>query len=229
MEKLLIIAATKNKHKLAEFREIFATVSGYDTEVIAEDEAVRKYLPDLKYSYEAPEETGKTFQANAFIKAAGLYKFLGKAIRENQNSDILIVADDSGLCVTALDGAPGVMSARYASNNDENASDSDNVDKLLREMENIPDGKRNASFVCSISAFLIKIGQKNFTLLVSEGHMPGVIAKEPRGENGFGYDPILYLPDYGKSVAELEASEKNAISHRGQALRGLAAKYYGIC
>lgn len=226
MEKLLIIAATKNKHKISEFREIFQNVLKENVEVMPEDDAAAKYMPEAKY--EAPEETGNTFRANAFIKAAGLYKFLRAAIKENQKSDVLIVADDSGLCVSALNGAPGVMSARYASSDDKNASDSDNVAKLLCNMEDIPDGKRNASFVCAVSAILLKKGEEAFSLIEMEGHMPGVIAREPKGNNGFGYDPIMYLPGYGKCVAELEPALKNAISHRGNALRRLADRYYDI-
>lgn len=227
MSKLLIIAATNNKHKLIEFKEIFSSAADGNAQVMALTDAVKNFS-DGKSLYGDPEETGTTFAANAFIKAAALYDFLGDALRAKQDSEILIVADDSGLCVSALGGAPGVYSARYASENGENATDSDNVEKLLHEMENIPDGKRQAAFVCAVAGILIKPNLPEYILLTAEGNMPGVIARETHGDNGFGYDPVLFLPEYGKCVAELTPEEKNTISHRGQALRRLAEGYYGL-
>ena len=227
MDKLLIIAATNNKHKLVEFKEIFSQAAEADTEVMALRDAIVKFA-DGQAEYTDPEETGKTFAANSFIKASALYSFLGESLRNSVENDVLIVADDSGLCVSALDGAPGVFSARYASENGENASDSQNVEKLLREMKDVPNGERQASFVCSVTGILIKPELKDFVLLTAQGQMPGVISHETHGENGFGYDPVLFLPEYGKCVAELTAEEKNEISHRGQALRRLADRYYGL-
>ena len=227
MSKLLIIAATNNKHKLIEFNEIFSSAADGKAQVMALTDAVKNFS-DGNSLYGDPEETGTTFAANAFIKAAALYDFLGDALRAKQDSDILIVADDSGLCVSALGGAPGVYSARYASENGENATDSDNVEKLLHEMENIPDEKRQAAFVCAVAGILIKPNLPGYILLTAEGNMPGVIARETHGDNGFGYDPVLFLPEYGKCVAELTPEEKNTISHRGQALRRLAEGYYGL-
>ena len=227
MSKLLIIAATNNKHKLIEFKEIFSSAADGNAQVMALTDAVKNFS-DGNSLYGDPEETGTTFAANAFIKAAALYDFLGDALRAKQDSDILIVADDSGLCVSALGGAPGVYSARYASENGENATDSDNVEKLLHEMENIPDEKRQAAFVCAVAGILIKLNLPEYILLTAEGNMPGVIARETHGDNGFGYDPVLFLPEYGKCVAELTPEEKNTISHRGQALRRLAEGYYGL-
>ena len=227
MSKLLIIAATNNKHKLIEFKEIFSSAADGKAQVMALTDAVKNFS-DGNSLYGDPEETGTTFAANAFIKAAALYDFLGDALRAKQDSDILIVADDSGLCVSALGGAPGVYSARYASENGENATDSDNVEKLLHEMENIPDEKRQAAFVCAVAGILIKPNLPEYILLTAEGNMPGVIARETHGDNGFGYDPVLFLPEYGKCVAELTPEEKNTISHRGQALRRLAEGYYGL-
>lgn len=227
MSKLLIIAATNNKHKIVEFKEIFSSAADGNAQVMALTDAVKNFS-DGNSLYGDPEETGTTFAANAFIKAAALYDFLGDALRAKQDSDILIVADDSGLCVSALGGAPGVYSARYASENGENATDSDNVEKLLHEMENIPDEKRQAAFVCAVAGILIKPNLPEYILLTAEGNMPGVIARETHGDNGFGYDPVLFLPEYGKCVAELTPEEKNTISHRGQALRRLAEGYYGL-
>lgn len=227
MGKLLIIAATNNKHKLVEFKEIFSQAAETDTEVMALGEAVKLFAGE-EATYGDPEETGETFAANAFIKASSLYNFLGEPLKKQIKNEVLIVADDSGLCVSALDGAPGVYSARYASENGENATDRQNVEKLLREMKEVPEGKRQAAFVCSVAGILIKPDLKDFVLLTAQGQMPGVIAQEKHGENGFGYDPVLFLPEYGKCVAELTADEKNKISHRGQALRRLADRYYGL-
>ncbi len=224
MNKLLIIAATKNKHKLQEFKEIF---SESKADILSADDAVAKYF-GKDVIYPDPEETGKTFAANAFLKVSSLYDFLGEKARLDAQGDILIVADDSGLCVDALDGAPGVYSARYASINGENATDKDNVMKLLKEMENVPDDKRQAAFTCAISGILIRNNVPDYILITAEGKLSGVISKEPHGENGFGYDPVLFLPEYGKCVAEISSQEKNAISHRGQALRRLSERYYGL-
>lgn len=224
MEKLLIIAATKNKNKLKEFKEIF---SDSNAAVLSADDAVKEYM-DLNTAYPDPEETGKTFAANALLKASSLYEFLGDRIKASLDYDVLIVADDSGLCVDALNGAPGVLSARFASENGKNATDKDNIAKLLKEMENIPDDKRQAAFVCAISGILIRKNVPNYILLTAEGKMPGIIARKPCGENGFGYDPVMFLPEYEKCVAEMSAQEKNAISHRGQALRRLSERYYGL-
>ena len=224
MEKLLIIAATKNKNKLKEFKEIF---SDSDAEILSADDAVSKFI-GADAVYPDPEETGKTFAANAFLKVSSLYDFLGERVRKEVEGDVLIVADDSGLCVDALDGAPGVYSARFASKNGENATDKDNIEKLLAEMKDVPDEKRQAAFTCAISGILIRKNLPDYILLTAEGKMHGVISKEPHGENGFGYDPVMYLPEYGKCVAEITAQEKNAISHRGQALRRLSERYYGL-
>ena len=201
-----IIFATSNEGKMKEVRSI---LEGMDMEVFSMKEA--------GIQVEVVED-GKTFEENAVIKAVEIQKVCNE----------IVLADDSGLCVSALGGAPGVYSARYASENGENATDSDNVEKLLHEMENIPDEKRQAAFVCAVAGILIKPNLPEYILLTAEGNMPGVIARETHGNNGFGYDPVLFLPEYGKCVAELTPEEKNTISHRGQALRRLAEGYYGL-
>lgn len=226
-EKLTIIAATKNQHKIAEFRSIFSAIPAGEAHVISEDEAVRSYAAGAVRTYTAPEETGSTFAANAFIKAAGIYRFLREFFPSARDGDILIAADDSGLSVSALQGAPGVLSARYASDTGENASDSENVAKLLCNMEAVPDQKRGAYFTCAIAAILIRKAGGPVEIFTAAGHLPGLIAREPRGSHGFGYDPVLYLPEYGKCVAELDPAQKDAISHRGKALRRLADQCYG--
>ena len=147
------------------------------------------------------EETGTTFEENAYLKAAS-------ACRE---TGLPAIADDSGLAVDALDGAPGVYSARYAG---ENATDAERIAKLLRELEGVPAEKRTAQFV-SVVCCVFPDGR---TLSV-RGECPGRIGFAPRGEGGFGYDPIFEVGD--RTYAELSAEEKDAISHRGNALRKL--------
>jgi len=153
---------------------------------------------------EEVEETGHTFEANARLKACTVARALG----------LPALADDSGLTVEALDGAPGIYSARYAG---PRASDADRSAKLLKELDQVPPEKRGAAFVC-VMACCLPSGQ----VLTTEGRLGGRIALEPAGENGFGYDPVFELPERGCTVAQLSAEEKNAISHRGRALRQLA-------
>ena len=147
------------------------------------------------------EETGTTFSENAFLKANAAFKKTG----------IASVADDSGLSVDVLNGRPGVYSARYAG---ENATDADRYNKLLDEMKDIPNEKRSAHFTCAICCILPD-GQK----IEVEGVCNGKIAFEPQGDGGFGYDPVFICN--GKSYAQLTAEEKDALSHRGNALRKL--------
>ncbi len=162
-------------------------------------------LKDIGDDTDIPE-TGETLEDNALIKA----NYLWDTYHTN------CFADDTGLEVEALNNAPGVYSARYAG---EQKSSTDNVAKLLKELE----GKenRNAQFRTVIA--LIIDGKK----YVFEGKIKGVITTSARGNSGFGYDPVMYLPEYGKCVAELDPECKNRISHRGKALRQLAYKYYG--
>ncbi|MBQ8917434.1 MAG: RdgB/HAM1 family non-canonical purine NTP pyrophosphatase [Oscillospiraceae bacterium] len=181
-----LIVATNNAHKLVEFGRILAPLG-------IEVHSQKEYCPDLDV-----EETGTTFAANARLKAEAVYKATG----------LMAVADDSGLCVDALDGAPGVYSARYAG---ENATDAQKIEKLLDEMKDGPEEKRTARFVSAICC----IGPD--LLLECEGVCEGTIGYECRGEGGFGYDPIFYVD--GRSYSEMSGEEKDAISHRGRALR----------
>jgi XTP/dITP diphosphohydrolase len=168
-----------------------------------------------------PEETGQTFEANARLKAVYYAHHTARTC----------LADDSGLEVDALNGAPGVHSARYAhAGSDERSSarktritraqrDAANNEKLLRELENVPPEKRAARFVCAMC-----LAAPDGTILAeTRGTFEGLIASEPRGTHGFGYDPLLYLPDRGCTSAELSPAEKNACSHRGAAARAMAA------
>ena len=151
------------------------------------------------------EETGLTFIENALIKARHAARVTG----------LPAIADDSGLAVDALQGAPGIYSARYAG---ETASDTDNLNKLLTAMQDVPDTQRQAAFHC-VLVYLTHADDP--TPIVCYGRWPGMIAREPSGQGGFGYDPIFYLPEQRKSAAEMSKVEKSALSHRGQALQQL--------
>jgi XTP/dITP diphosphohydrolase len=158
-------------------------------------------LADLRVDEEF-EESGNTFAENARLKAIGYSRLV----------QFPVLADDSGLEVEALGGRPGIFSARYGG---PGASDEDRVRKLLKELEN-SGGERNARFVCSLA-----LAQGGRLLLESEGECRGTIAKEPRGTNGFGYDPIFLFPALGRTYAELSQAEKNVHSHRSRAVASL--------
>lgn len=185
---ITFVIATHNKNKLNELERILLPLN--ITPITAE-------LAEV-------EETGETFEENAFLKAKAAC----------QQTGMPAVADDSGLMVDALDGAPGVYSARYAG---EGASDLDRINKLLKELKNVPKEKRTAKFVCSVCC-VYPDGRK----IVSQGECNGEIAYEHQGENGFGYDPVFLVN--GKSFAQLPKEEKDLISHRGRALRKFAVE-----
>lgn len=191
-----IIAATKNKGKIRELEEIFSTL-GF--EIISQ--------ADAGIDVDA-EETGDTFAKNALIKARAVALF----------SDEYVLADDSGLCVDALGGRPGVHSARYAG---EGASDGAKIEKLLSELRG--ETNRKAKFVSNI-AFIFPDGQE----FITQGEVCGRILTEPRGENGFGYDPVFYSEELEKTFAEASSDEKNSVSHRGRALSALYDKIKDI-
>lgn len=188
------IIASNNKGKAAELDRILNPLGV--TAVTAKSEGVS--LDDV-------EETGTTFAENALIKATAAFRKTGMPS----------VADDSGLVVDALNGEPGVYSARYAG---ENATDEMRIAKLLKNLEGVPADKRTAHFVSSVCCII----DEN-TIVTAEGTCDGVIAEEPRGNGGFGYDPV-FLSENGKSFAQLTAEEKDKLSHRGKALRILYDK-----
>ena len=188
------IIATHNQKKLAELRRILSPLG---IEALTADEA--------GISFDDVEETGVTFEENAQLKARALFDGGGFGT----------IADDSGLCVDALDGAPGVYSARYAG---EHGNDADNIDLLLKNMADVPDSGRTARFVCTICC--IMPDGEEFTV---RGECEGKIGYECVGDGGFGYDPVFMLAD-GRSMAQLTKEEKDAISHRGNALRFLAER-----
>ncbi len=182
----ILVLATTNKNKVKEFQEM---VGDFPIEI--------KSVADFGTIPECIED-GETFDDNAYKKALHTAKILG----------LPAIADDSGLVVEALDGAPGVYSARYAG---ENATDEDNCQKLLKEMEGVTN--RKAAFKCVLS-----IAVPSGPALTYEGSCEGTILEEKRGESGFGYDPLFYFEEFGKSFAECNSEEQNKVSHRGKAL-----------
>lgn len=165
-------------------------------------------VPQSAFQIPNIEEIGLTFIENAILKAR----------HASQLSGLPAIADDSGLEVDALDGAPGVVSARYAGRS---ASDVDNNAKLLRELEKFPNAERTARFRC-VMVFLRHAGDPS--PVIGQGVWEGIILSEPRGSGGFGYDPLFFVPEKNRASAELTPDEKNRLSHRGKALRELVAQ-----
>ena len=195
MNNMKIVAATGNKHKIEEIESI---TKKFGMNVITKAEAG---VGDLEV-----EETGTTFEENSLIKAEAIMKATGMPA----------IADDSGLEADALNGAPGVYSARFSG---EGATDESNNAKLLKLMENIPDDERSARFV-SVVTLCFPDG----TVVAARGECPGTLRRSPRGEGGFGYDPLFVPVGYDKTYAEISAEEKNIISHRAKALGILRMK-----
>ena len=189
MSKAKLLLATKNP---AKEREYLLLLQGIDYEIVT--------LADVGID-QVVSETGKTLEENAALKAKA-YASL---------SNLITLADDSGLEVDALGGEPGALSARFAG---EGASDKERIDYLLVKLSGVPGEERTARFVC-----VIAIASPEGDVKLCRGACGGIIAFEPKGENGFGYDPIFYLPELGRTMAELSVEEKNEISHRGQAAR----------
>ena len=203
--KRKILVASRNAGKV---REIAAVLGPLGVELVALDEA------DPKGRIAEPPETGETFAANSRDKAEYYARATG----------LWALADDSGLEVEALSGAPGVRSARYAAGECPPGAGREEIDlannaKLLRELADVPDERRAARFVCHLS---LSDGRR--ILLEAGGALEGVIARQPSGANGFGYDPLFLVPALGRTTAQLPAEEKNAISHRGLASREFARR-----
>jgi XTP/dITP diphosphohydrolase len=186
-----IVVATRNPGKLKEIAAILAFASA-------------RFL-SLQEFPEIPEivEDGKTFAENALKKAKTIARMTGR----------IAVADDSGLTVDGLEGRPGIYSSRYAG---EKASDEDRYRKLLREMESLPEGKRGGAFVCAAA-----VASPSGDADVVEAEWRGTITLAPRGANGFGYDPVFFIPEVNQTVAELDPAVKNKISHRARAFEKL--------
>ena len=188
---MTIVIATGNRHKAEEFSRIFS-----DHRIV---------LPADRGIMFDPEETATTFYGNALIKARTLFELMGEPV----------IADDSGICVDALNGEPGVYSARYGATNGIELSAEDRNKLLLSRMKGIPD--RTARFVCNM---VLYSGPDRF-VSVQETLEGSIVSESGSGSGGFGYDPVLYLPDYGKTVAELSDDQKDLVSHRGKAARKL--------
>jgi XTP/dITP diphosphohydrolase len=190
-----VVLATANPGKLQELRAMLEPLA---IEVV----------PLSQFARDAVPETGLTFVENAIIKARHAAEL----------AQLPAIADDSGLEVDALQGAPGIYSARYAG---EHASDDDNLRKLLAALDGRKASERTARYCCAL--VFMRCGHDPFPL-ISQASWEGRIGAVPRGSGGFGYDPIFELPERGVTVAELPAAEKNQLSHRGQALRGLVVQ-----
>jgi XTP/dITP diphosphohydrolase len=187
-----VVLATRNQHKVEELQRILAP---YDVTLVS----LADYpdVPDVA-------ETGETFAANALLKAHAVAEATG----------LVAVADDSGLAVDALNGMPGVLSARWAGRHGDDAA---NLALVLAQVADVPDERRGAAFVCAAAA--VAPGGRE---LVVEERVDGVLERAPRGTNGFGYDPIFVPHGETRTTAEMSAAEKDAISHRGKAFRALA-------
>ena len=184
-----VVLASKNRHKLVEISKI---TEKFDMELVLQSE--------LGVDIDV-EETGTTFEENSYLKAEAVMKATG----------LPAIADDSGIAVDALNGEPGIYSARYGF--DDSLDDWGRLQLLLKNTEHVPDGQRQAKFVCAIT-FITPDGQ----VIRARGEIHGELTRQPRGENGFGYDPIFYYPPFGKTTAEMTAEEKNRVSHRANAL-----------
>ena len=190
-----VVLASKNKHKLIEISKI---TEKFDIELAMES--------DLGVDIDV-EETGTTFEENSFLKANAVMQATG----------LPALADDSGIAVDALNGEPGVYSARYGF--DESLDDWGRLQLLLKNTEQVPDGQRQAQFVCVIT-LVMPDGQT----IQARGEVHGELLRAPAGEGGFGYDPIFYYPPYGKTLAEVTPEEKNQVSHRAKALQAFYQK-----
>ena len=190
-----VVLASKNPHKLVEIRQI---TDKFGFELVLQSE--------LGVDIDV-EETGTTFEENSFLKAEAVMKATGLAA----------IADDSGIAVDALNGEPGIYSARYGF--DDTLDDRGRMMLLLKNTQQVPDGQRQAKFVCVIT-FITPDGDT----IQARGEIHGELTREPKGTNGFGYDPIFYYPPLGMTTAELPSEIKNQVSHRGNALRILNEK-----
>ena len=195
MKEENIVLATNNLDKVREINQLL-------------HDSTYRIIPQSKFNVVEVEETGSTFIENALIKARNAAKY----------TNIPVIADDSGIEVVALDGRPGIFSARYAG---AGATDEDNLKKLIKDIEQINEKNRYAKFICAMVYITNSDDQKP---IIVEGVWEGYVITKPRGTNGFGYDPIFYIPEYKCTSAELDNEEKNKLSHRGQALRKLIEK-----
>ena len=190
-----LILATSNKDKAREIAEILS-----DTPFVVTTMKEEGFDPDIV-------EDGKTFEENALIKARTVH-----ALAQNA----YVMADDSGLCIDALDGAPGIYSARFCG---ENSTYPEKFAKIFEMLKDVPEEKRTAKVVCSIA-----VVRPDGSEVTVRGEVCGVLHEKPMGDGGFGYDPIFYVPEFGMTTAQMTKEQKNSISHRGKASRAMAEK-----
>lgn len=190
-----VVLASGNAGKLKEMNEILAPY-GFDV------------LPQSQFFSDEADETGLSFIENAILKA----RFAA------EKSGLPAIADDSGIEVSALNGKPGIYSARYSADEVEQVTDESNLQKLLQDMRDVPDGERQASYYC---AMVYVAHAEDPTPVIGLGRWYGEILREKRGDGGFGYDPIFWVDEFGKASAELSKEQKNQVSHRAQALNAL--------
>ena len=195
MTEFKLILATSNKDKAREIAEILDGTPFVVTTMKEEG-----FDPDIV-------EDGKTFEENALIKARAVHALASGAY---------VMADDSGLCIDALDGAPGIYSARFCG---EDSTYPEKFAKIFEMLKDVPEEKRTAKFVCSIA--VVRPDGSEFTV---RGEVCGVLHEKPMGDGGFGYDPIFYVPEFGMTTAQMTKEQKNSISHRGKASRAMAEK-----
>jgi len=196
-QKFRVVLATRNQGKVTEFRRILEEYAAGEVDLLGLQDFPD--MPDV-------EESGSTFEANALLKAHATAEF----------TKLPAIADDSGICIDFLDGAPGIFSARWAG---KHGDDEANLQKVLREMSGITADKRGAQFRC-----VVALAHPNGEYIYEEGVMHGEIVDSPRGENGFGYDPIFQPTGFTQTSAQLSAIEKDEISHRGKALRAITGR-----
>lgn len=194
-EEFKLILATSNKDKAREIAEILK-----DTPFVVTTMKEEGFDPDIV-------EDGSTFEENALIKARTVHELAGNAY---------VMADDSGLCIDALDGAPGIYSARFCG---EDSTYPEKFKRIFEMLKDVPEEKRTAKFVCSIA--VVRPDGTEFTV---RGEICGVLHEKPVGDGGFGYDPIFYVPEFGMTTAQMTKEQKNSISHRGKASRAMAEK-----
>ncbi len=189
-----LVLASRNRHKIVEMRRIL-TELGLDIELVGTDEFPE--LPDV-------DETGSSFAANALLKAREVCSYTG----------LPAIGDDSGLCVDALNGMPGIYSARWAGTH---GKDAENLNLLIAQLDHVPANRRGAAFHCAVAVATPEGDER-----IVEGIVEGTLVGAPRGTNGFGYDPIFVATGHSITTAEMSDAAKDAISHRGRALRAIA-------
>ncbi|PWJ71151.1 XTP/dITP diphosphohydrolase [Ruminococcaceae bacterium R-25] len=195
MTEFKLILATSNKDKAKEIADILS-----DTPFVVTTMKEEGFNPDIV-------EDGKTFEENALIKARAVHALAPSAY---------VMADDSGLCIDALDGAPGIYSARFCG---EDSTYPEKFAKIFEMLKDVPEDQRTAKFVCSIA--VVRPDGSEFTV---RGEVCGILHEKPMGDGGFGYDPIFYVPEFGMTTAQMTKDQKNSISHRGKASRAMAEK-----